>query len=167
LPHHLVASFKATLEEARQARLLLHVVDAGNPAAEEHIKSVNQVLGEIGCGDKRTILVLNKIDTIDDRSRVHLMMALHPKAVAISGATGEGIDELRDAVIESLTADYIDAEVHTDLSNGKVIAYLNAHAEIYHQEFRENEITIRCRLPRHLMHHIEGDGVTVKQLGLS
>ena len=167
LPHHLVASFKATLEEARQARLLLHVVDASNPAAEDHIKSVNQVLSEIGCENKRSLLVLNKIDRIDDRSRVHLMTALHPKAVAISGATGEGLDELRDAVIESLTADYIDAEIHTNLANGKVLAYLNAHAEIYHQEFKENEITVRCRLPRHLMHHIEGDGVVVKPLGLN
>src|SRR5712691_12745685 len=54
LPHHLVASFKATLEETRQARLLLHVVDAGNPTAEEQIKAVDQVLKELDCGDKAT-----------------------------------------------------------------------------------------------------------------
>ena len=62
LPHHLVASFKATLEEARQARLLLHVVDASSPQAEEQIKAVNEVLKELGCDDKPTLLVLNKID---------------------------------------------------------------------------------------------------------
>src|SRR5947208_5017525 len=61
LPHHLIASFKATLEETRQARLLLHVVDASNPAAEEQIKAVNGVLKELGCGDKPPLPVLNKL----------------------------------------------------------------------------------------------------------
>ncbi len=75
LPHHLVASFKATLEEARQARLLLHVVDAGNPQAEEQIKAVNKVLQELGCGDKPTLLVLNKIDRVTDLSYLQVLQA--------------------------------------------------------------------------------------------
>ena len=164
LPHHLVASFKATLEEARQARLLLHVVDASNPSAEEHIKSVMQVLTELECDKKRSILVLNKIDRLADRTNVHILMAHHPKAVAISGATGEGLDALREAVIEALSADFIEADVFTDASNGKVLAYLSAHAEIYRQEFAENKVTLRCRIPRFLLHHIEGEGVSVKPL---
>jgi len=164
LPHHLVASFKATLEEARQARLLLHVVDASNPSAEEHIKSVKQVLSELECDKKPTILVLNKIDLIGERSNLHILMAHHPKAVAISGATGEGLDRLRDAVIEELTADFIEADVLAGAGNGKVLAYLSAHAEIYRQEFKDNQVTLRCRIPRHLLHHIEGDGVVVKPL---
>src|SRR5437660_12271660 len=70
LPHHLIASFKATLEEARQAKLLLHVVDASSPVADEQIKSVNEVLKELGCGHKPTLLVLNKVDRVADRSLV-------------------------------------------------------------------------------------------------
>src|SRR5437588_10142117 len=66
LPHHLIASFKATREEARQARLLPHVVDAGDPSAEERVKAVNGVLKELGCSDKPTLLVLNKIDRVRD-----------------------------------------------------------------------------------------------------
>src|SRR5438132_4861877 len=73
LPHHLIDSFKATLEETRQARLLLHVVDASNLAAEEQIKAVNQVLTEIGCADRRTLLVLNKIDQLRDRSYLDVL----------------------------------------------------------------------------------------------
>src|SRR5205807_3410305 len=68
LPHHLVASFKATLEEARQSRLLLHVVDASSPVAEEHIKAVNQILKELGCEQKPILLVLNKVDRVGDLS---------------------------------------------------------------------------------------------------
>ena len=113
LPHHLIASFKATLEEARQARLLLHVVDASNPHAEEQIKAVNAVLKELGCGDKPTLLVLNKVDRVADPSFLHVLQQHHPRAVAVSAATGQGLDDLRDAVIEMLGADFADAEVET------------------------------------------------------
>src|SRR5437660_10731218 len=73
LPHHLVASFKATLEEARQARLLLHVVDASNETAEDQIKAVNAVLNELGCGEKPSLLVLNKADLVKDESFLHVL----------------------------------------------------------------------------------------------
>jgi GTPase len=162
LPHHLVASFKATLEEARQARLLLHVVDASNPQAEEQIKAVNAVLAELDCDKKPTILVLNKIDKIADRSDLHILTALHPKAVAVSGATGEGIDQLTAAVVEALTVDFVEAEVTADAANGKVQAYLAAHAEVYRQEFRDGQVLIRCRLPRYLVRHVKADGGEVR-----
>jgi GTP-binding protein HflX len=87
LPHHLVASFKATLEEARQARLLLHVVDASNPQVEEHIQAVKKVLSELGCGEKPTLLVLNKVDRVTDQSIIHVLQAKHPGAVCVSAAS--------------------------------------------------------------------------------
>src|SRR5205807_9467404 len=129
LPHHLIASFKATLEEARQARLLLHVVDASNEHAEEQIKAVNGVLKELGCADKPTLLVLNKIDRVSDQSLVQVLQTHHPRAVAVSAATGRGIDALQDAVIEMLSADFANALITTGAGNGRVLAYLSAHAE--------------------------------------
>lgn len=165
LPHHLVASFKATLEETRQARLLLHVVDAGNPAAEEQIKAVHSVLKELGCADKPTLLVLNKVDRLSDRSYLDVLMKKHPRAVAVSAATGQGLDALREAVMEALSADFADAEIVTHAGNGRVLSYLSAHAEIYRQHFDDDRVTIRCYLPRHLLHHIQGEGVEVRFLG--
>ena len=162
LPHHLVASFKATLEEARQARLLLHVIDASNPHAEEQIKAVNGVLAELDCGKKPTILVLNKIDKLADRSDLNLLLATHPKAVAISGATGEGVDQLTAAVVEALTADFVEAEVTAPAANGKVQAYLAGHAEVYRQEFKDGQVVIRCRLPRYLVRHVTAEGGEVR-----
>src|SRR5436305_10835329 len=97
LPHHLVASFKATLEEARQARLLLHVVDASSPVAEDQVRAVKAVLKEMDCDTKPTLLVLNKVDRVADRSQLDVLMAHHPKAVAVSAATGQGLADLRDA----------------------------------------------------------------------
>jgi len=166
LPHHLVASFRATLSEARYAKLLLHVVDASSPQAEENIRAVNAVLKELDCDKKPTILVLNKIDKVPDRSALQLLQAHHPKAILVSGLTGEGVDHLEDAVMEALAAEFAEAEVVTDAGNGKVLAFLNAHAEVYRQEFRDdsNEVVVRCHLPRHLLHHIAGPTVQVRFL---
>lgn len=164
LPHHLVASFKATLEEARQARLLLHVVDASNPHAEEQIKAVNAVLEELGCASKPTILVLNKVDKIADRSDLHILNAMHPKAVAISGATGEGVQLLTEAVVEALTKDFVEVIVTADAANGKVQSYMAAHAEVYHQEYLDQQVVIRGRMPRYLIRHVEADGGQIRPL---
>jgi GTP-binding protein HflX len=164
LPHHLVASFKATLEETRQSRLLLHVVDASNDAAEEQIKAVNGILRGLGCADKPTLLVLNKVDRVSDRSLLDVLLRRHPRSVAISAATGAGLDDLREAVMAALTADFADAEIETDAGNGRVLAYLGAHAEIYRQHFHDNLVTVRCHLPRHLLHHIQGPDVRVRFL---
>jgi GTP-binding protein HflX len=164
LPHHLVASFKATLEETRQARLLLHVVDASNAAAEEQIKAVNAVLEEIGCAGKMTLLVFNKVDRLSDRSFLDVLLSHHPRAVAVSAATGQGLDSLREAVMEALSADFADAEIDVEAGNGRVLAYLAAHAEVYRQTFADNRVTVRCHLPRHLLHHIQGPDVSVRFL---
>jgi GTP-binding protein HflX len=164
LPHHLIASFKATLEEARQARLLLHVVDASNEHAEEQIQAVNKVLQELGCADKPALLVLNKVDRVADPSFLQVLQRHHPHSVAISAATRQGLGELQEAVIEMLSADFADAAIDTDAGNGKVLAYLAAHAEIYRQEFHDNRVTVHCYLPRHLLHHIQGPTVTVRFL---
>jgi GTP-binding protein HflX len=165
LPHHLVASFKATLEEARQAKLLLHVVDASNPIAEEQILSVNKVLRDIGCGDKPTLLVLNKTDRVPDLSLLQVLEVHHPRAVSISAGTRQGLDALADAVMEMLSADFARATVETDVGNGKVLAYLGAHAEVYRQEYRGERVVIDCALPRHLFHHIMGPAVEVRFTG--
>jgi GTP-binding protein HflX len=165
LPHHLIASFKATLEEARQARLLLHVVDASNPTAEEQIKAVNCVLDELGCAQKPALLVLNKIDRVADSSYLNVLRLRHPRAVAVSAAIGQGLPALADAVIEALAADFAEAEIETGAGNGKVLAYLSAHAEIYRQQYHDNRVAIRCYLPRHLLHHIQGPDVSVRFLG--
>jgi GTP-binding protein HflX len=164
LPHRLIASFKATLEEARQARLLLHVVDASNAYAEEQIKAVNAVLKELGCDEKPMLLVLNKVDCVNDPSYLHVLQRHHPHSVAVSAVKRIGLEELQEGVIEMLSADFADAAIETDAGNGKVLSYLAVHAEIYRQEFHDNRVIIRCQLPRHLLHHIQGPDVQVRFL---
>jgi GTP-binding protein HflX len=91
-------------------------------------------------------------------------MKHHPRAVAISAAKDQGLDDLGEAVMEALSADFADAEIQTAASNGRVLAYLGAHAEIYRQQFHDDQVTIRCYLPRQLLHHIQGPDVQVRVL---
>ena len=142
----------------------MHVVDASNPFAEEHVKAVTSVLEELGCGDKMTLLVMNKLDQMDDRSYVEVLRKHHPRSVAVSAATREGLQDLNEAVIKLLGNQFIFAEVKTAASNGKVLAFLNSEAEIIHQEYRGEVAVVRCRIPRHLLRHIEMDGVRVRDL---
>jgi GTP-binding protein HflX len=161
LPHHLVASFKATLAEARFAKLLLHVVDAGNPAAERHIASVKAVLKELDCDEKSTLLVLNKVDRVTDRSKLDLLRAHHPRSVAISAVTGEGLVDLREMVAGFLGSTVAPIRVSVPASNGKLLAFLNANADIVRQEYQGDAIELTAYLPRHLLRRVEGEGVTV------
>jgi GTP-binding protein HflX len=88
----------------------------------------------------------------------------HRHSVAISAATGQGLDTLREAVIELLSAEFANVEVDVPASNGRVLAYLAAHAEVYQQEFVDNRVLVRCHLPRHLIHHIREPDVSFREL---
>ncbi len=84
MPHRLIASFKATLEESRQADLLLHVADVSNPAVYDQISAVFDVLQEIGIQEKDTLLVLNKIDDLHAQNQLEGILKRYPNAVPIS-----------------------------------------------------------------------------------
>src|SRR6185437_16207033 len=94
LPHHLIASFKATLEEARQADLLLHVADASSPAVYQQITAVYGVLEELGIEEKDTLLVLNKIDALEDHAQRDGLLEKYPNAIPISARRGTGLAQL-------------------------------------------------------------------------
>src|SRR5690606_10189497 len=111
LPHHLIASFKATLEEARQADLLLHVADASSPVAGEQISAVYGVLKELGIEAKDTILVLNKVDAVQDRGQLEALLARYPNAVPISARRNIGLDRLSETVSRALSQSFLDLDV--------------------------------------------------------
>jgi GTP-binding protein HflX len=166
LPHTLVASFKATLEEARQADLLLHVVDASSPEAEEQIQAVNAVLEELGLTDHPTLLVLNKVDRVPDRSFLDVLKAHHDESVAISAATDVGLDVLEQAVREALADQALEAEIRTGVANGRVLAYLAQHAQIRDRVYQDpDQVALQCRLPRRCLHFLREHGADVYMNG--
>jgi len=165
LPHALVASFKATLEEARQADLLLHVVDASSPEAEDQVRAVVEVLTELGLEDHPTLLVLNKADKVPDRSFLDVLRAHHRDSVSISAARGEGLDQLEHAVREALLDRALDAEVETGVSNGRVLAYLAQHAQIQNRVYDADRVLLQCRIPRRCLNFLHENGVQVRSNG--
>lgn len=162
LPHHLVASFRATLEEARQAHLLLHVADASSPVALEQISAVYEVLRELGIEEKDAVLVLNKIDAVTDRGPIDMLLARYPNAVPISAHRGQGIDQLSKLVSDALSRNFADVEVETGVENGRLMAFLAAHGEVLSKEFCESRVTIHCRIPRKYLDSLASDEVIVR-----
>jgi GTP-binding protein HflX len=146
LPHHLIASFKATLEETRQADLLIHVADASNPAALDQILAVYSVLQEMGIDEKDTILALNKVDQVEDPTAIESLRTRYPNAVLISAYTGEGLSHLAKTVSEALSRDFLDLEIQLDASNGKLLAFLSQYGEVLSRTYVENRVVVHCRI---------------------
>jgi GTP-binding protein HflX len=164
LPHHLVASFRSTLEEARHADLLLHVVDASSPDAERQIATVEEVLREVGVDDHEPFLVFNKIDAVEDHCALDILRRRYPNAISISARTGEGIDKLTTAVAERLSHGYLHAQIRLAVGNGRLLAFLAEHAEIVDRTYDDDHVTLECRLPSRFLPHLTGDDVSITPL---
>lgn len=147
LPHHLVASFRATLEEAIHSDLLLHVVDAASHDAAAQIRAVEQVLVELGCQNIPRINVLNKIDAVDEESAIHLLRVSLPKAVEVSAATGQGIPHLVEHVLQQMRDRYVRITIETDSGNGRLIAYISKYGHILGQNYEDGRMQLDIRLP--------------------
>ena len=96
LPHHLIEAFKATLEDARQADLLIHVLDVSHPLRDSYYESVNKVLLELECQGKNIIIALNKIDKLEDQSWIERDKQDFPESIVISALKKENLEQLFD-----------------------------------------------------------------------
>lgn len=146
LPHHLVASFRATLEETIHADLLLHVVDSTAPDARSQIAAVESVLSELGCAESPTILVMNKVDAISDPATLSVLRLQFPAAVEISARAGVGIDRLTQRVAEHMRGRYALVEVEADAGNGKLLAYVNRHAHVLERRYTDRMVRLSLRV---------------------
>jgi GTP-binding protein HflX len=148
LPHQLVDAFSATLEEAMGADLIVHVVDASAPEGDLHqmMAAVDDVLDEIGAGDRPRLLALNKIDLLDDERRRELSFRL-PDAVQVSGATGEGLDELRDAIEARFLATLRPMELLVPYKEGGSLSELHDLAGELEREDTPEGVRISARVP--------------------
>jgi GTP-binding protein HflX len=162
LPHSLVASFKATLEEARQADLLLHVADASNPNVTDQIAAVYKVLEELDIREKDTILVLNQVDRIQEPGTLDILLQRYPMAVPISARTGEGLGRLASAVSEALTHHFVEVDVEMDVANGRLLAALAKNTEILSRTYTDGRVSVHCRAPRKFVGQISGEEATIK-----
>ncbi|MCE9632186.1 MAG: GTPase HflX [Planctomycetia bacterium] len=162
LPHRLIASFKATLEETRQADLLLHVADASSPLVDAQIAAVRGVLEELGVEEKDALLVLNKVDALPDRVARDRLLARYPHAIAISARSGEGLAALAQATSDCLGRGFRDVDVETDPGNGRLLAWLGRHGEVLSRRFTDDRVVVHCRIPAALLGRIGSDEAVVQ-----
>jgi GTPase len=164
LPHHLVASFRATLEETRDADLLLHVVDASHPLWEEQRLVVDQVLLDLGLHEQPILLVFNKTDLLDEEALLHLqerVLALVPNAIFVNTTSDEALDPLRRALRHAVRATRPVAEVRMSTSDGRMLAEIHAHGEVLDQRTEGDQLIVRARLPEKLRGRLEQAGATI------
>lgn len=161
LPHHLVASFHATLEETLAADLLLHVIDASHPRAEVQIAAVDKVIGELSRRARPAILVFNKIDQVEDRLGIQLLRhGRREEVVYVSAATGEGIDRLEEAVARRLDEQSFVVDAYVPLADGRLNACVGRLGRPLEDEIsmEKEERRIRLRLTRAALGNLRRTG---------
>lgn len=140
LPHHLISSFHATLEEVRLADFLLHVVDVSAPDVIDQVKSVNNVLKELGCNRKPVILVLNKADALKDPSVVTFFQSKYDNTVTISALEKQGLERLKQKMISFADKGCIEVKLKCSASNGRLLAYIYEHSKVLHRTFSNSSV---------------------------
>lgn len=129
LPHELIEAFRSTLEEILEADLLLHVVDASDPAVESQLLAVREVLAEIGAGQLDELIVLNKQDLADPVAFQRLL-AVHPAAVGVSALAGTGLESLQETIVERLRGQTVELELFVPYDQPQQLASLHRDTEV-------------------------------------
>jgi GTP-binding protein HflX len=144
LPHQLVQAFKSTLEEVREADLLLHLIDAAHPAWPEQRRVVETVLGEIGAGERPVVCVLNKIDLLVPGTPPP---AGDPDAVSISARSGDGLPELLATIEARLTRGLERVHCAFPTGRGDVLAWLRRAGRVVEEYYRDGVVTVTALVP--------------------
>jgi GTP-binding protein HflX len=150
LPHDLVESFKATLEEVVEADLLLHVVDISHPQADEQIAAVNAVLAEIKADQKPMLMIFNKIDRFQMDGAFSRRREQFPNAVAISARTGQGVPELLAEIGTALRPIREFVELRIPHDQPQVMARLHQVAQVVERDYKGKKARFKARIPPHL-----------------
>jgi len=146
LPHEVVEAFRSTLEEAADADLLVHVVDASDPEPDGQIEAVRAVLAEIEAGDIPEMIVFNKID-ITEPNVVDRLVATHDGSVAVSALTGDGVDDVRTAIVEDLEKSTVTMRLLVPYERGDLVAALHEAGNVLDEAHGEAGTELTVRLP--------------------
>jgi GTPase len=146
LPHHLVEAFQSTLAEAKQSDLLVHVVDGTDEDPAGQIEAVEEVLEEIEASSVSQLLVINKIDVLDERARRRLTN-LWPEAVLISARSGEGLGELQAAIGDALSDDLVTLSLSVPYDRGDVVAAAHRIGEVIEEKHDAEGTILDVRVP--------------------
>lgn len=164
LPHHLVASFRATLAEAREADLLLHVIDSSHPAWEEQRDVVDGVLNDLGLSQRPLTYVMNKMDAVpaDEAVAVRERVAnLMPNSLFVSALSPGGLDTLKASLLSSLRTQRPVLEVKIPAANGRLIAEVHRDGEVLDQRVDDDVLVLKARLDERTIGRLRQAGARV------
>lgn len=145
LPTHLIAAFRATLEETVEADFLIHVVDASHPHRETQQQAVLDVLDELGAGGKPMITVFNKTDIVQDQYALRAMVAATPGSAAISAVTSEGIQDLQDRIVSTVGGLLVDIDVRLPYERSDLVAQCYALGRVQKADYRDDGIYVQAQ----------------------
>jgi len=164
LPHHLVASFRATLEEVKEADLLLHVIDASHPAWEEQRAVVEGVLGDLGVAGTPVLHVFNKIDRLPENELVPLesrIASLIPDSVFVSSVAPDGLEPLRRSLLAAVRLRKPVTVVRLPVTAGKLLAEIHREAEVIDQTAEGEEMVLHARMDEALAGRLRRAGAEI------
>lgn len=148
LPHHLVASFKSTLEEITEADILLHLIDVSNPYFEDQIHIVQETLDDLGAGEMPMLMVFNKIDRLQDRGIISALAERYPNHVFISATRGINILSFQEEVIKLLEKEFVVEQVVVPQADQRLISKLYDMGEVLERTYKDTKVLMKIRLHR-------------------
>ncbi|WP_104804515.1 GTPase HflX [Blautia marasmi] len=149
LPHHLIEAFKSTLEEAKYADIILHVVDASNPQMEDQMRVVYDTLQELEVTNKKIVTLFNKQDKLAEEQILHDFNANH--VLRISAKTGEGLDRLREVLEKIVTEDQIYLERVISYKDAGILQQIRKYGQLMEEEYTEGGIAVKARVPKDIL----------------
>ncbi|MEE1243517.1 MAG: GTPase HflX, partial [Frisingicoccus sp.] len=155
LPHHLIQAFRSTLEEAKYADMILHVVDASNPQMDVHMHVVYETLNQLEVGDKPIITVFNKIDRLEAGEEMILKDFRAEKTLNISAKQMQGLEELKDAMEEIFRKSKVLIERVFDYRRAGDIAVIRKYGQLLEEEYRAEGIFVRAYVPKDVYAQLE------------
>jgi GTP-binding protein HflX len=165
LPHHLIAAFRATLEEVTLADFLIHVVDAGHPERERQMRAVDEVLTELGAADKPVIIAFNKADSVRDSYDLRALTATTPNACYLSALKREGIPYLMDRIEATLKSLLSSVTLELPYDRSDLVALCYENGKVHSVDYAQDKIVVRAdvtkdianRLARFTPGYVPGD----------
>lgn len=145
LPHHLVASFKSTLDEVRNADLLLHVVDVSHQMFQEQIQTVLQVLEEMALSEIPILTVFNKIDLLKERNQIASLRNEFPHSVFISALRHIRTERLKEAIVDFIELKFVEAMVEVPMENQSLVNFIHSNAIVREQIYDNNCVVIKFK----------------------
>ena len=174
LPHHLVASFRSTLEETVHAHALLLVVDVCDPNCIHQFETVLQVLDEIEATSQPRLVILNKVDVLHEQMKKGLLggdpiaawLDRVPDAIVVSARTGEGLDELRDRVLEVMRGPVLEVELRAPMSDSRLTDFLEKRTEVLDRSWSDESSIYTIRIGRHQVEQLLARGSSFSLNGM-